>query len=576
MKSWTLALLLVPSLALSTTTARADAIVRSQAMLATTIAEFFVTEEHIAVELEIGLEDLAGFRNLLPDALYERLGGAPMPHAERIARFFEHDFTIEADGGPPLAGRIVQIGPGPRTRRDEITGEPLASEDEEQIAVFARLEYTLESRPDTLMLHAPRTRERVSVGFVAYHRRIPINDFRYLSVAQEIQLDWEDPWYSKFSSRALRRQYDAPMSGFIYVEPYEVRKEIILRPKDLQAWVDLGLAGRDTIPAMMQPELLRAIGEFLRNRHPVEIDGRSIEPELARVNFLERTLRTSRVISEARDLDIDSAVVGVIFVYPIDEPLPDHVTMKWDLWNDRIQRVPGSSVDEAGPLPTFLDPEDSVLEWRNFLKNPTLPTLHVLAAPPSTPSRIAYWIRWPLLLSSILALAYCLRDFRRAPAAPRAAAVLLLALALGSFVLGRGAQVGDTRARQLVAGLLHNVYRAFDFRREEQSYDVLARSVKGDLLAEIYLETRRGLELANQGGARAKVKEIELGKLSSEAAPGLGGGFTALATWKVTGSVGHWGHVHQRRNQYRATLHVAPVDGEWKLVGLDILEEQRL
>ena len=48
------------------------------------------------------------------------------------------------------------------------------------------------------------------------------------------------------------------------------------------------------------------------------------------------------------------------------------------------------------------------------------------------------------------------------------------------------------------------------------------------------------------------------------------------ATWTVIGSVGHWGHIHQRQNQYQARLHVAPIEGEWKLVGLDILEEKRL
>jgi hypothetical protein len=362
------------------------------------------------------------------------------------------------------------------------------------------------------------------------------------------------------------------MSGFLYVEPYEVRKEIILRPKDLQAWIDLGLADRDTIPKEMQPELLRRIGEFLRGHQRVEIDGRRIEPELARVNFLERTLRTSRVISEPMDLDIDSALVGAIFVYPIDEPLPQHVTMEWDLWNDRIQRVPGSAVDEAGPLPTYLEPDSPVLEWHNFLKQPTLPTLQVLAPPPSGPSRIAHHVRWPLLFAAALAFFATLRP--RRSRAMRVTVAVLLSLAAGSFVLGRGAQLSDARARELVSGLLHNVYRAFDFRQEEQSYDVLARSVEGDLLAQIYLETRRGLELANQGGARAKVKQIELQELTREAASV--GRLTASATWTVMGSVGHWGHIHQRQNQYQARLHVAPIEGEWKLVGLDILEEKRL
>jgi hypothetical protein len=571
-KTLALAVGLIASVAVSTTTARADAIVRSQAMLASTIAEFFITEDGVAVELEIGLEDIAAFGNLLPDEIYEKLDGPPLPSRERLERFFRHDFTIEADGGPPLEGRLVEIGPRPRIQRDAITGEPLADPDAEQIAIFARLEYRLEGRPSRLTLHAPNTRNPTSVGFVAYHRRIPINDFRYLTRRQEIQLDWDDPWYSSFLSKNLRRQYAAPMSGFLYVEPYEVRKEIILRPKDLQTWIDLGLAERDTIPKEMQPALLRSIGEFLRGHQRVEIDGRHIEPELARVNFLERTLRTSRVISEPMDLDIDSALVGAIFVYPIDEPLPQHVTMEWDLWNDRIQRVPGSAVDEAGPLPTYLEPDFPVLEWRNFLKHPTLPTLQVLAAPPGGLSRIAHHARRPLLIAAALAIFATLRS--RRSRATRVAVAVLLVLAAGSFALGRGARLDDARARELVSGLLHNIYRAFDFRQEEQSYDVLARSVEGDLLAQIYLETRRGLELANQGGARAKVKQIELQELTRESAPA--GGLTASATWTVIGSVGHWGHIHQRQNQYRARLHVAPIEGEWKLVGLDILEEKRL
>jgi len=51
----------------------ADAIVRSQAMFADTIAEYYVEDDHVRLELEIGSNDIASFRNLLPDALYERI-----------------------------------------------------------------------------------------------------------------------------------------------------------------------------------------------------------------------------------------------------------------------------------------------------------------------------------------------------------------------------------------------------------------------------------------------------------------------------------------------------------------------
>jgi hypothetical protein len=137
------------------------------------------------------------------------------------------------------------------------------------------------------------------------------------------------------------------MSGFTYVEPYEVRKEIIVRPLDLQRWVDLGLEDRATIPVEIQPELLRRAAEFLRTRHEVVIDDRKITPDLARINFLERTLRTSRVIDPLQKLDVYSAILGAIFVYPTDG-LPQRVTMAWDLFDERIQLVPAASVDQAG------------------------------------------------------------------------------------------------------------------------------------------------------------------------------------------------------------------------------------
>ena len=39
----------------------------------------------------------------------------------------------------------------------------------------------------------------------------------------------------------------------------------------------------------------------------------------------------------------------------------------------------------------------------------------------------------------------------------------------------------NIRWGELAGGLLHNIYRAFDYRGEEQIYDVLAKSVTGNL-----------------------------------------------------------------------------------------------
>ncbi len=121
-----LAFILLPS------PAAGDAIVRSNAMQATTIVEFFIDEGRILVELEIGAVDMAAFRNLMPDGIHERMGHAPRPLAERLEEFFARDLPILGPNGTPLPGGVLKIGPGERVLRDRITGEPLPAKQGEQ------------------------------------------------------------------------------------------------------------------------------------------------------------------------------------------------------------------------------------------------------------------------------------------------------------------------------------------------------------------------------------------------------------------------------------------------------------
>jgi hypothetical protein len=556
----------------------ADAIVRSQAMHATTIAEYFVEQGQVKLELEIGLDDLDAFRNIVPDSVYETLGHPKRPLTERLEDFFGRDFIIRADEGVPLVGRVVSIGPRPRIRRDEISGEslPLLDDVEPEIVIEVTIEYELVGTPGTITFHGPAIAPAPSIGFVAYHRRVAVNDFRYLTGAQVLTLDWDDPWYSSFDRRSLRRTYFAPMSGFLYIEPFEVRKEIIVRPLDLQSWIDLELEGRETIPPDLQQDLMRRVAAFLQTRQPVTIDGEEIAPELSRINFLERTLRTSRVIDPPEELDVYAAILGVIFTYPTSG-LPENVKMKWDLFNDRIRVVPGASVDQAGPLPVLLDPEYAVLEWQNFLKNPELPTLVDVRRPPDAVERILGGWRWVVLPAGLIAALMIVIRARRGGLPPIPAAFSALAVSAAgvlAFVVGGAGAFSNELAGEVVEGLLHNIYRAFDYRQEEQVYDILGRSVRGDLLEQIYLETRQGLELENQGGARARVKHVELTGITAHA--GENGGFVARTTWNVFGSVGHWGHIHSRSNRYEAELEITPSEGVWKLSSLEIFDEQRL
>jgi hypothetical protein len=279
-----------------------------------------------------------------------------------------------------------------------------------------------------------------------------------------------------------------------------------------------------------------------------------------------------------------SDTMGVIYSYPVTG-MPQHVFMEWELFSDRIKNVPGSATDEVGGMPTLLEPDNPVLEWKNFLLKPNRGTLVVLEAPPG-PSRIEI----PVLSISLVLLALgfaCRCWLRRGHGSQRPAMMGVVGLMAGGLLSWPVAriqldaswkgppQVTTEQAREVMTGLLKNIYRSFDYREESQIYDVLARSVSGDLLTQTYLETRKALELENQGGARAKVKLVELLETSTQPLDNSTG-FSARCTWNVTGTVGHWGHLHQRRNQYEARLTIQPVEGSWKLTGLELLSEQRL
>jgi hypothetical protein len=587
--------LFVTILAIASTAAAdrslADALVVTQAMKATTIAEIFVEQNAIRVEVEIGAEDLQAFRNILPDEIYQRLGNEPAPLAERSRRFFQQDFTFSPYEFGPLPSRIARLEPRTRMSRDEITGEPLpAQSGEQETVVFAELVYSLDAQPDSLLIKPPSgeddTKSTANIGFAAYHLGLPVNDFRYLASEEKLELDWEDPWYSFFHNRNLGRRYNAPASAFLYVENFEVRKEIIIRPRDLQDWIDLGLAGETTIPAQRQTEVTQRAAEFLMDRGKVKIDGQLVEPTLDRIHFVRQSLRRTSIVEPDEDLDVSSAMLGVIFIYRTDA-LPRNVAMTWDLFGHKIKELPTMAVDEAGAMPFTLTSDDPVLRWHNFLTNPTIPAF-MAVPPPRQPRRIPIPTALLICLVAICAIWFRRLRMERASRGPRRGAVVISAVLLAiavmvvpwtspKIVLPGTAKpmIADEDATEVTRSLLHNVYRAFDYRDESTIYDVLHRSVSGDLLATVYLDMRRSLTLADQGGARVKVTEVTLADCKSKPIE-IGTGFLATCVWHVDGSVGHWGHLHKRRNRYHAKFMVRPIDGQWKIHHMQLLAEERL
>ena len=53
--------------------------------------------------------------------------------------------------------------------------------------------------------------------------------------------------------------------------------------------------------------------------------------------------------------------------------MPQEVLSQWDLWSERIRKVPTNAIDPAGGFPSYVTPDDNEQKWKNYLKNPTIP-----------------------------------------------------------------------------------------------------------------------------------------------------------------------------------------------------------
>jgi hypothetical protein len=583
--------------ALAVPAARADWINLTGAETAPNIAEIYVLDDRVHVKLEVYIGDLDKFDDLVPDEWLHDASGRPGLD-ERLQRFSKEGLQFVTQAGERLQARAVTIEPRLRVDRQSpfagminpITRARVPEAPADKRVLYVELDYPFSERPETLVMIPPLDNgsdiAAVTIGFIAYHKSVPVIDFRYLGAPAHLTLDWSDPWYSKFRNVNLKRHHASALMTFIYIEPYEVRHEVLTRVKDLEEWMDLGLRGDEYIELDELEPLKQRIGEFMLERNKVQIDGEAGEPILDRTNYVTVGIQGIRIVEAPERLKISTAIIGVILTY-ITDGIPREVTVDWELFTDQVQRVPATSTDPAGPLPTFITPDDNVHTWTNYLKNYTLPTVEAVAVAGSVGQ-----LEIPVasagggvLLVLLLVVIAGRRKHGASIKVPAIAAGLLVAASAAAWPFARvsvdrpAALAGTLENEQsvaLVETLLRNVYRAFDFREEDDVYDKLALTVSGDLLADIYLQSRQSLAVQQAGGAQAKVQELEVREATATRRDESDLGYDLRAQWTAMGTVGHWGHTHIRQNLYDAILTIQSVDGVWKITGMEVLEESRI
>jgi hypothetical protein len=580
-----------------TAPATADWINLTGSETAANIAEIYVMDDHVRLVLEVYVGDLEFFQELVPDDWLTQDTTGRSDEAARMRHFAEERFQFITGSGEKLPAEVLLVEPRERVDRrspfagmiNPYTRQRVPEAPADKRVLYAELRYPFDGKPAELIMVPPldpQGRAEVTLGFIVYHKSVPVIDFRYLGAAAKLDLDWEDPWYSKFENPNLKRHHKSALMTFLYVEPYEVRHEILTRVRDLEKWMELDLRGDEFIEVDELEPLKQRIGEFLLTRNPVLVDGKPLKPILDRTNYVKVSLTGIQLVEKPERLEISTAIVGVIITY-LTDGLPQAVTVDWELFTDQVQQVPATATDPAGPLPTFLSPDDNVHKWTNFLKNYQLPTVQAAQVAGSLGTIRVPWVS---LICAVLLLAVIGMLIRRihqggSLVAPLVSGLVLLvagvvAWPLVGITVTRPAtlagEMSPELSQDLLQVLLKNVYRAFDFRDEEDVYDKLAFSVSGDLLSDIYLQNRKSFSVQKAGGAQAKIKSVEIEAATAEQLDDRPLAYAIKGRWAAQGTVGHWGHVHTRRNRYDAIVTVEAVDGAWKITDLEILEEQRV
>jgi hypothetical protein len=571
--------------------ARADLTPLNGAAVAANIAEITIREDGVYVDLEVYVGDFAVFREILPNEFLNSDTSERPPLGERLHSFSDQGLQVIADGTRLIPELLLAE---PRARVDRAAalaaaGNPLSTlpvpkaPDDDRV-LYVEMKYPFETRPDSLLFvppSKPNGSSKVSIGFVAFHETVPVIDFRYLSGPETLKLDWEDPWYSRFENKNLKRHHASALMTFLYVEPREVRHETLIRVRDLEDWIDLGIADADVLDATTQNEIKEAARAFFTSMNPVEINGELVQATSSRAEFLTVSALGLQIAESGDELDLPNAILGIILSFPV-QALPQTVTVSWELFNERQTTIQATATDPAGPFLNLISPDAPEFTWANYLQTYEEPEVKAVVFPVENTFQMPL-LSAGLVLVSLIAAGLAIRQRRTARIVfLSSAAVGVIAATITTSIAVIDVSnpfdpLPDAEASsRIFTTVLENVNTANLEIAAERRGEELAVIVSSDALRDVTEELDRALAIRVVGGGLARVNEIKDVVLQDIRSLEGGSGFQAVASWTVKASAGHWGHNHKRQVSYRAWVELSEEADAWKLAAITVVDAKQL
>jgi hypothetical protein len=445
--------------------------------------------------------------------------------AEKHRKYLLDGLIVRDADGSRLAGKVVNI------EMPALPAEGLPVTDLMATTIVYHLEYPLAKPPTHLIFQQHFGGDSIAIPaiteLVVTREGLPPEPAVCIPGDESVvtlAFDWNETSrsvtgdYSETKAREEeKRKQDMGFTSysatytFVYIQNEEVRVEILMPLLTLEMWQPVARTNADFIEVPEQRAARRTPEAFLTGQNEMTIDGVVVKPRLDRLDFYGIDFKDFAMRAEPRRLSAWTARVGAILIYS-SKGAPGHVELKWTLFNNEMlsARAVIFAYDKGSRF-TFY-PREPLFKW----DNPGAPPLPAVAA----------------------------------------------------------ISTGEKSREAVAESLLRKVYRAFDYHSESDIYDALARSVQGDLLADLYLKIKPGLIMQEQGGAVAHVQEVKVVK--TEEVGQSERGFAERVTWQVQGTVEHWGHIHTRINEYSADLKIESAGASWKIIALNVARQSQV
>jgi hypothetical protein len=362
--------------------------------------------------------------------------------------------------------------------------------------------------------------------------------------------------------------------GFIAVEPFEIRLEAIVK---VEAYRQPWRLDGEAIDATGRQSVLDNVTTLLETGVNLTSPGQEIEFTGRSVRFIQPDPEKGYATDERDSIPVSEALVGITL--SADARNVREFTAEWLWFAPGQERLVVEIASRGKPSARYVTPESNRIEWK-LEDTVSVPEMLPVPLVIRDTKRSLHYLLFVGIAMLLVASIVVIQRKQKSPAWVGWLVIGGVTCAFFSFTTlsEQVLRPEEGKTEEIVYSLLRNIYHAFDFRDESAIYDTLEKSVSGPLLEKVYLEIRQSLELENTGGPRVRVYEIALREANwkETAEAGSRDEFPLLANWATIGEVTHWGHTHERTNRYEAEITLSPAGPDWKIVGLELLNEERV